>query len=186
MTYRLTIDFDPMGPAAEVPGMATLKRWQEEGKIALVEASPSKVVEAKAPAYNWPGAPPKQESDDKPVWGKKNRSPAMQKSGKADFKGISSVLFPLKDHTRLNMSQINSVAHLIKHHSTKNEIFVTNNRQDFIDEGRREILQSQFGIVTMTPEEAVHALGELQGWSDQPAKKSRLPEPTAKKKKKSK
>lgn len=163
MTYKLTIDVDLMEAVPDVPGMAILKQWKEEGRIGLVDAAASKSL--RQPVYTWPGAPTPLKSDNKPMWGRRHQAVIIKKSGKADVKSISAILFPNTDHSRLNMDQINSVAHLLKHHSTKNEIFVTLNKKDFIDEGRREILQAQLGIVVMTPEETVQSLRKLQGWN---------------------
>lgn len=162
MTYKITVDVNLMNAETAVPGMETLKRWKDEGKLDLLEADPPRT--AKAPAYGWPGAPPKPK-ETQSSWGEPKRRPKkMAESGSANFKSVASVLFPSKDPQKLNMGEINNVAHLIQHHISKNEIFVTGNSRDFIEGGRRDLLKVCFGIIAMTPEEAVKMLGEIQGW----------------------
>jgi hypothetical protein len=165
MATKITIDMNLMEPGLGIPAMDTLRRWKDEGKIELVEADRAAAV--KEQPYNWPGAPPKREESSEKVWkGGRGRSGKMQESGKANFKSIASILFPGKDPLRLNMGEINGVAHLIRHHLIKSEIFVTGNAKDFIEGGRREVLRSHFGIVVMTPDEAVQMLAEANGWTD--------------------
>jgi hypothetical protein len=160
--YKLTLDVNLMEPSVTVPGMDVLRRWKEEGKVDLIEANRPQVV--REPAYGWPGAPAKPVERNPNQRGGKRRSGKMNESGNANFKSIAAVLFPSKDHLKLSMAEINNVAHLIRHHLVKNEIFVTANKKDFIEEGRRDRLKSNFGIVIMTPEEVIEALCELQGW----------------------
>lgn len=132
-----------------------LKRWKEEGKISFNEAD--RATLGRDPVKGWPGATVKTPQA-------KSRAGKIVDSGKATFHSVSSILFPSKDPNKLNMGEINNVAHLIKHHSSKNEIFVTLNLKSFIEDGKREKLKNAFGIVAMTPEETVHMLGELEGW----------------------
>lgn len=161
MTYKLTIDVNMMQTEEKNRAMETLKRWGAEGKIELVEADRAKVE--RDPATGWPGAP------SKPMDFRGHRStmrsrPSKSEAGGPTFKGVAGVLFPHKDPQKLNMGEVNSVAHLMKHHSSKNELFITMNAKDFIEEGRRESLKAQFGVVTLTPEEAVTMLTEMEGW----------------------
>ena len=170
MTYKLTLDTNLMAAELNVPGMDTLKRWQDEGKIELSEADRAKVD--KNPAFGWPGAAPKPQPQMKPKWGSpKGRSGKMAESGNANFSTVAAVLFPSKDPHKLNMTEINNVAHLIKHHSSKNELFLTLN-EGVLETARRERLKTSFGIVAMTPEEAVQTLGELEGWTAVGGKKT--------------
>ena len=171
LNYKLTIDVNLMDTELNIPAMNTLKRWKEEGKLDLIEAdgrgAPKKEV------YTWPGAPKSTEPAEKPAWkGGKARSGKMNESGKANFKSVAAVIFPGKDPMKLNLKEINNVAHLIKHHSVKNEIFVAAKESEFITSGRRDLLKSYFGIIVMTPDEAVEALTELQGWGAVPRKTS--------------
>jgi hypothetical protein len=161
VTYKLTIDINLLDVDPKVPAITTLKRWKEEGKIDLIEAEGNNVKRPQA--YGWPGAPPKPVEENRGRGNLRVRPKKDSASG-PNFKNVAAVLFPHKDSQKLNMSEINDVAHLIKHHDSKNEIFVTKNNKDFIDEGRRELLRSYFGVVAMTPEEAVDMLSKTEGW----------------------
>ncbi len=143
--------------------METIKKWKAEGKIDVLEVD-KPTVSREQPTHGWPGAPPKPVPERTGSWKGKNRPAKMKESGNANFKSIASILFPGKDPLRLNMTEINTIAHLIRHHSIKNEIFVTVNTKDLISDGRRDVLKSQFGIIIMTPEEVVKMLPVLSGW----------------------
>jgi hypothetical protein len=55
-------------------------------------------------------------------------------------------------------------------------VFVTSNTRDFIDDGRRERLNTVFKIVVMTPEETVTMFQKTHSWDgldDGSAKKKR-------------
>lgn len=162
MKYKLTIDVQLMNMEPAVTGMDVLKRWQTEGKIELVEAEPPRVE--KEPAYNWPGAPPKPREENRGFRGSPRARVKKEAPGEVNFKGVAAVLFPYKDSQKLNMGEINDVAHLVRHHNSKNELFVTANVKDFIADRKRERLKTSFGIVAMTPEEAVQMLGSIEGW----------------------
>jgi hypothetical protein len=162
MNYKLTIDVNLMHTETKQPAMDTLRRWKEEGKIDLIEADPPK--SAREPAYGWPGAPPKANPDTRFGRAGTRGRPKKESGSGPNFKGVASVLFPNKDPLKLNMAEINNVAHLLKHHGSKNELFITANLKDFIDGGRRELLKSHFGVVAMTPVEAVDMLKEIEGW----------------------
>lgn len=159
--YRLTVDVNLMAAELAVAGMDVLKRWMREGKIELVEverprtagdvwSTPDPVLRAPRGrgGYHYANSRPK----------------IVRDSGAASFRRVASVLFPLKDCDKLNMAQVNDVSHLIKHHLSRNELFVTGNRRDFLDDGRREALKSAFGVVAMTPADAVAILGRMEGW----------------------
>jgi len=163
VTYKLTIDVNLMDAALNVPGVETLKRWKEEGKVDLLEAG--KPSAPKAAPYTWPGASPQSFPSSK------FRHSKMKDSGAANFGSLAAILFPSKDPHKLTMTEINQVAHLIMHHSSKNEIFVTGNRL-VIDNGRRERLKAAFGILAMDPEECVKTLAEMQGWEVAASKSS--------------
>ena len=160
MIYKLTIDGYLLTAEDPSKAMKTLKRWKEEGKVELVDVDPPKT--AREQPYGWPGAPPKPPSP----YPQRNMSRGRLKKdepGSPGFKGIASVLFPHKDPQKLSMTEINDVAHLLIHHASKNELFVTPN-QGFIDGGKRERLKTAFGIIAMTPDEAVSMLSEMEGW----------------------
>jgi hypothetical protein len=155
VTYKLTVDVNLMDAALKIGGMDTLRKWKEEGKVDLLEAG--KPSAPKAAPYTWPGATPQSFPSSK------FRHSKMKDSGAANFGSLAAILFPSKDPHKLTMTEINQVAHLIMHHSSKNEIFVTGNRL-VIDNGRRERLKAAFGIVALDPEETVRTLCEMQGW----------------------
>ena len=153
MAYTLTLDRNVSDNAKDGSPMSTLKRWQSEGKLKLVEA----VGSGKPPAYGWPGAPPKPAE---PSRGRRIKKATPS----ADFRAVAAVVHPGKDSQKLNMSEVNDVAHLAQHLSNKNEIFVTSNLVTFIENGRRDRLRTALGIVVMTPEETVRSLIEMEGW----------------------
>ena len=153
----------------ELPAMATLKRWTSEGKLELIESNPPKV----ATAYGWPGAAPKPAQDKSGRGFQKGRPGKITESGKATFESVASVLFPRKNSQKLQMNEINDIIHLIRHHASQNEIFVTGNLISFINDGRREQLKSYFDVVAMTPEETVQRLHEVEGWSIAAGKKDK-------------
>lgn len=176
MIYKLTVDGNITDAGFQGPGLETLKAWKEEGKIDLIETNPSRPM--KPQPYGWPGAPPKTEAErSSGQEGHRPRSRRMNESGNANFKTVAASVYPGKDPHKLNMTEINNVAHLIQHHAAKHEIFITVNSRDLIEGGRRAILKAQFGIIVMTPNEAVAALNEMQGWNG----KSEKPEKSEKK-----
>jgi len=147
MRYKLTIDRNLTNCSPELQAVSTLKRWKAEGKLNLIEA------EAKANLFS-------EKRALKP-W---QRGPSKAGAGKAKFDHVASVLFPSRNVQKLNMLEINDVAHMIKHHGSGNEIFVTGNTENFIDGGRRERLKAVLGVIAMTPDEAVRMLSEIEGW----------------------
>ena len=161
MNYKLTIDVNLMHVDPKLPPIDKLKKWKEEGKLDLIEAEPSKNTE-REPAFGWPGAAPKPPENR---FARNNRGrPKKDPSSGTNFKRVAAVLFPHKDSQKLNMSEINDVAHLIQHHTSKNELFITCNGKNFIESGKRELLKSYFGVIAMTPDEAVAMLSKMEGW----------------------
>lgn len=156
MNYKLTIDVNLMDEGSKIPAMDTLKRWKREGKIELIEAAPSQNA-----SYGWPGSTIRTSPSRDP----RGRT-RMKKDppGSPNFKTVAGVLFPSKDFLKLNMGEINDVAHLVKHCVNKNEFFITVNMKDFIESGRRETLKQSLGIIAMTPDEVVEALAKIEGW----------------------
>ena len=162
VNYNLTIDANLMHVEPKLPAMGTLERWNSEGKIVLVEAEPR--LGASQPDSAWPRSPSgfaQASQHQRNIRGPVKRAPAGAKS----FKEFAAVLFPYKDPQKLNMGEVNDVAHLVRHHTSKNEMFITGNLKGFIDSGRRELLKAVFGIVTMTPEEATEMLSKKENWN---------------------
>ena len=152
MKYKITVDINLMHENPAIPAMDTLKRWVGEGKLELIESEPPRLV---------PGAPPKAPPPKVDTrWGTRTRV-AKELPGAVKFKNVAAVLFPKKDSQKLDMSEINDVARLVKHHGSRNEIFVTNN-QNFLE--MRDSLKAAYGTVTMTPQEVVGSLSSIEGW----------------------
>lgn len=156
MSYKLTIDINLMNEPTALPSIEKLKAWKDEGKIELIEAEPP------AGAFRAPEPPkpvPTSRGGRFATWGR-----VKKVTGSIAFNNVAAVLFPQKNSQKLSMGEVNDVAHLIKHHGSKNELFVTGNLKDFIEEGKRERLKSAFGILALTPDEAVAMLTNLEGW----------------------
>src|SRR6185312_9453142 len=144
MQYKLTIDINLMHEAQTIPAMDVLKRWKAEGKIDLIEAEPPRLE--RGSAHGWPGAQIIKNEVRDPRQRGGRRIIKKESSHGANFRNLAAVLFPQKDSQKLNMGEINDVAHMLKHHSSKNELFITHNLKDFIEEGKRERLKAGFGI----------------------------------------
>jgi len=161
MVYKLTLDGGilrevPMGPAVR-----TLKLWETEGKIELFESDRAKDTGVPA-VHGWPGAPRRGVAP--------GRVRAVKEPpGGPGFQSVSVVLFPGRDPHRLSMTQVNSVAHLLRHHTLGHSLFITNNKVDFINEGKRERLQALFKIMILTPDEAIQVLRKSNEWPEAPA-----------------
>ncbi|MBY0370590.1 hypothetical protein K2X33_07890 [bacterium] len=134
------------------PALSTLKAWQIEGKIEILEVDRADPLPA---AHNpWMGALPGRE--EKNVWGGKKRAlPKRDPKATARFGQIAAVIFPMRDTHRLNMSELNDVNHLLRHLTLERTIFVTQNNASFIDGGKRDQIFAALQISVMTPEEAV-------------------------------
>lgn len=152
MNYKLTIDIDLMEPNTPIPAMDTLKEWETAGKVVLVRAQPLRSAED-----NVYGGPP---SAPKPFG--RNSRPQKKKAepGAIPFAAMVAILYPDKSAHKLDMVELNDVVHIITHYVSKNELFVTRNRKSFIDQGKRERLRSAYGIIVLTPEEAVQILSK--------------------------
>lgn len=144
-------------PLAEIE---TLKRWKTEGKIELVEAAAPRGT-PREPTYGWPGATQNVPPGNR---GKRRGYLKKEPAGGVNFNSVAAVLFPGRNAQKLSMSEINDIAHLVKHHGSKNEIFVTANSRDFIDGGKRDRLKASFGILAMAPIEVVEMLSSIEGW----------------------
>jgi len=153
----LTIDIGLMTPPLKNTAMTVLQRWEHEGKLALIAAD-RRAISPDSPA-------PQRSAEPRSNWAPSSRSKKMAESGNAKFKSIAGVLFPRRDAQKLNMTEINQIAHLIKHHSSKNDIFVTENPSYFAEERYRELLKVYFGIVVMSPEETVGAMERSKSWN---------------------
>lgn len=165
MTYKLTIDSDLLNAKEKQPAVNLLVKWKTEGKLDLIETDPAKVEEdPRNPRTGWPGAPPQREEKPLPAWRGRRGAPKPGAGASIKFADVASVLFPGKNSQKLSMTDINQVARIVRHHTGKNEIFVTGTPEVFIAGGRREHLKRVFGVIVMTPDETVKSLREMEGW----------------------
>jgi hypothetical protein len=144
---RLTIDKDLMNQVPPVKGMTILQRWKKEGRLELFEAEPS------------PDRPPQVVAPTDFTTRHKPQN-SRSSSGKSAFAKLAPVVFPFRDKSRLNMTEVNDVAHIARHSQSGNEYFVTGNESLI---GRRERL-ALHGVIAMTPEEAVKSIARNEGW----------------------
>jgi len=156
MTYKLTIDNNLLENEASIPAMAVLKRWMSEGKIELIDARAVRTESSFAPVSIEDARSMKRERLIR-------RSRAIS-AGVVTFRSVAGIIFPNRDSQKLSMAEINDVAHLMKHHTSKNELFVTENASAFIEAGKREKLKESLGIIALTSAEAVKMLSEIEGW----------------------
>ena len=82
----------------------------------------------------------------------------LPEEGRPQFDEIANILFPRMDARTLNSNEANDVMHLLGHCYSNSDYFVTDDRHDFIEDGRRELLRERFGIVVMTAGEMVDHL----------------------------
>jgi hypothetical protein len=87
--------------------------------------------------------------------------PIHEMSDDGRLNAIAEVLFPGRSRGEL-LNDMRDVMHLATHALYRHDIFVTRNTKDFIhtdkqdqDGAKREILRARYGIVVMTPEEAL-------------------------------
>lgn len=161
MVYKLTLDAGLMRAPVLLPAVNVLKAWESEGKIEIFEADRAKEA-TNTLNPGWPGAakPPTRSA-----WpGARAKAQKKNDSGAASFQRISAVLFPHRDSHRLSITEVNAVAHLQRHVTNARSVFVTSNTRDFIDDGRRERLNTVFKIVVMTPEETVTMFQKTHSW----------------------
>ena len=166
---KLTIDTNLINAKQKNLSMNKLEQWCDEGKLIIVGAyrltveiaayknQKASCKELKIPNIAEPLVLDKSCLDSSYLAPSDNNAP--------EFGDIASILFPQKDYALLSDNDSNDVMHLMGHYYAKADIFLTNNTNDFVKDGRREVLKKQFGIVVMTPEEAVDAFLDKYGWS---------------------
>jgi hypothetical protein len=160
MSLTITIDKKLISESTNSEAIQTLKRWQTEGKLELVDTEPKEKFQAETKAWFTVNNVETKNSN----FGGPSKRRAPKSAHKINFTQVAGVLFPHRDSKRLDMSEINDVAHIIIHHTSGNKIFVTDNTNTFIVQGRRERLKSSFGVVALTPEETVQWFVEHEGW----------------------
>jgi hypothetical protein len=140
-----------------VPAISILKSWQMEGKIEIFETD--RAVNSGAQNSGWPGA------QSTPSESKRRFSAKRDPQAAAKFSQIAAIVFPRRDTQKLNVSELNGVNYLLRHHTLGRTIFVTRNTAIFIDDGKRERIRASLQISVMTPDEVVAHLSKEQGWS---------------------
>lgn len=160
LTHKITVDINLLYAEPVLPAVDTLKRWRGEGKVEMMEVEPPR---GGGVQMGWPGGPPRVVDNSN---GKRTFRTKVKKDGNGvgNFTHVAALLFPQKDSHKLSMTEINDVAHLIRHYESKNEVFVTRNESCFIEGGRRELLKRALGIVAMTPDETVQMFKKSEGW----------------------
>lgn len=154
MVYKVTLDGGLLRDTELLPAVRALQSWASEGKIEIFESDRAKDV--KPPVDPW--------TTPRPTGPNRYRTVKKVDTKGASFQRVSAVLFPMRDAHRLNMTEVNDVAHLIRHHTLGHSMFVTNNTKDFIANGKREQLQNAFKLVVLTPDEAVTVLCKSESW----------------------
>ncbi len=166
---KLTIDTNLINARQKDWRMNKIEQWRDEGKLSVVgthrltmEVAAYKNEKAldkekKIPNVHEPGVLDKSCFDSCYFASSENNSP--------QFWDISSILFPRKDWKKLSDNESNDVMHLMAHYYAKVDIFLTNNTNDFVKDGRRESLKGKFGIVVMTPQEVVDEFSKTYDWS---------------------
>jgi len=149
MSCTLTLDEGLMAGEDSLAAVRTLKHWEAEGRIQLFGTDPPK------DAVSVPFNARRARTERRPGPYRMTTRPG---AGSSPFQRISAVLFPNRDCQRLNMGEINDVAHLVLHLTRGHNFFVTTNVRAFIAEGKRELLRAAFQIEVLTPDEAVNAL----------------------------
>lgn len=166
---HVTIDSNLINTRKQIPAMNTLELWEKEGKIVFCGAERLAIEISKHP---------KQPDASKKVREMKGISEPcvigqsyighsyITKGDPKDpqFWDIASIIFPNKKHDELTQNESNDVMHLMGHYFAKSDYFVTNDRKDFIDGGKRDLLKKRFGINVMTPDELVGHFVEKYGW----------------------
>lgn len=166
---KITIDTNVINSKQRLAAMNMLERWRDEGKIVIVGTTRLKF---EVGAYKNAKASEKEKNipnvGEPLVLGKSYLGHAYlagPKPNAPQFWDLSKIMFPGKDHEKLDNNQSNDVMHLMSHFFAASDIFVTNNTKDFINDGRREKLKAAFQITVMTAEEAVTDLSAKHGWS---------------------
>lgn len=166
---KLTIDTNVINARQNLPAMNKLEQWRDEEKIRIVGTHRLKMEVA---AYKNPKASEKEKKlpnvSEPMVLGKSylgHSYLAAPKKNAPQFCDLSAIMFPGRDHNQLSNNESNDVMHLISHFFAESDVFVTNNTNDFINDGRREQLKEKFGIKVMTADEAVAELSSKHGWS---------------------
>lgn len=157
-TPKLTLDAGLRN--MDTPEIKTLKKWEQDNLVALFDADRSANPTApRKQAYTWPGASPSAP----PAPRASQRSQSSNRSKQGQFKQIAALVHQGKNIEKLDMVSINFVAHLLVHLNSERDYFVTQNSEIFLDSNKPERLKSAFGIVVLSPKDAVELLVEGHG-----------------------
>ena len=163
--YRLTIDTNVINSRGRLHPMNVLERWNIERKVSIQGTFRLTIENANDDARrrktaNYPNV------SEPIVLGVSflGESYIGDNSFVPKFDDLARILFPTTAINRLTPNQENDVMHLPSHIYSKADIFITKNTRDFIKGGRREKLLLKWGVVIMTPEEAISDLISKHGW----------------------
>lgn len=145
------------------PSLKILKDWEAQGKIEIFEADRARASEINTLNPGWPGGPKPQ------IPARRQRTLSKKSTGGISFQEISNVLFPSRDSTKLNMTEVNCVAHLLRHHTAGRAFFITTNSKDFISDGKQARLLAAYKITVLTPDEAVFVIENYEKQQKAPA-----------------
>lgn len=131
------------------PGLVTLRQWEREGRIQILETDRA-TGPAPVPAPN-----NYRNSTSATRFAKK-----VKETGALSFAQVAAVVFPFRDSNRLGMQEINTVIHLIRHHAFKHAVFVTQS-PELVGADVQRALKSAFKIIVVSPENVVGVVEKL-------------------------
>ncbi len=160
---KITIDTSLINVRGRHGAMNILEKMHGQGKIELVGAQ--RLVDEVRPHPKQPEADHKVSTirniSEPVVLGHSCFGSAyLAKDGGPQFDDIASILFPGRDPRSLCSNKSNDVMHMLGHSYSDSDYFLTDDKKDFIANGRRELLRARYGIVVMTPDEMVEHLNK--------------------------
>jgi hypothetical protein len=174
VVVKLTVDTNLINAKGRRTGMNTLERWELEGKVRLCAAQ-RLVDETSNHESRAAKASTMEQISEPAVWGSAtiageqlgsrwgfSRWSSASMPGPA-YQDVASVLFP-GCSIPLTKQDNNDVMFLMAHLFAGNDIFVTNNKKDFIRDGRQAAITERFGTKVMTDDEAVDFLRAEHSW----------------------
>jgi hypothetical protein len=166
---HITVDSNLINTKKQIPAMNTLERWEKEGKIVLCGAERLAIEISKHPRQ--PDASKRVREmkgiSEPCVIGQSYIGHSYITNGKPEdpqFCDIASIMFPQKKYDELSQNEANDVMHLISHYFAGADYFITNDRKDFIDGGKQDLLKKRFRLNVMTPDELVSHFVTKYDW----------------------
>jgi hypothetical protein len=178
MKPRLSIDTNVINARGGHEAMNALERWREEGRIEIGSSFRLKLEAARHPEPSARAKAARLPDTGEPfVWNVSAFGSVYSQGGayfssvyspRPEFSEIASVVFPGRPRGTLTQPEQNDVMHLLSHIGSGADIFVTDGKKDFINDGKREALKARFGVAVMTGDETVRHLAALYGWTVKP------------------